>query len=326
MPKLSVVMPVFNGERWLMTAVYSIIRQDYDDFELLILNDGSSDDTAKLLRSIRDKRVIVISYARNEGYSGRLNDGIEASSGAFIARMDADDISLPARFSRQLKAFQNDPGLQILGTWTHQIDEEGILVGQHCCATRHSDVAINLLSNVTLVHHPTVMMKRSLFEAMAIYDTTFEPAEDFEMWTRAILANQQIGVLPDQMLLYRRHSNQVSETQHGKQWRAGRRAVIKMLSGLSRGGMSEAQRTLAFSFLALERDPTTHASSAESVLPDVLLEIREIVVSRFTRSALTAYWRLVRRAVSWFYHSGPERAAHVYHATIKGADSYEELG
>ncbi len=316
MPKVSVIMPVYNGERWVAGAIASILRQDFDDFELIVVNDGSTDGTAKILRSIKDRRVASVSYHRNEGYSRRLNEGIEISTAQFLARMDSDDISLPSRFSAQLKELHLDPTLKIIGTWTYHIDKEGALVGEHRCSTTHTDVAMKLLANITLIHHPTVMMRRTVFESMASYDTTFEPAEDFEMWTRAVLANQKLGIIPKHLLLYRLHPGQVSKVRSQIQWWAGRRAALQMLTQLGAGRLDSMEQYLAFAFLSGDPDlPISRNDYMEYLLPNGLLDIHEVIATRFQRSALLIFWDLVRRAALRLGHrTSPGLPIHIYHS------------
>jgi glycosyltransferase involved in cell wall biosynthesis len=320
-------MPVFNAERWLRQSILSILMQDFQDFELIILDDGSTDGCPKILRSIKDRRLAVYSYERNEGYSRRLNDGIQIASGQFIARMDADDYSIASRFSSQLKCFHADPLLSILGTWTYQIDAHGRLIGEHRCLTSNSAVAIWLLGNVTLVHHPTVMIRRTALEPLTQYNVAFEPAEDFEMWTRAILHGVKIEIVPQHLLLYRRHSGQVSSVRKCLQWEAGRVAVLKMLIGMSNGGLDPYKRRLAFSFLSLEQVPSaSKLSHVEPQIPDILLEIRELVGSRFQRAALAQYWSFATRAVGPNCQNGTVLSPEACCKILKEASHDEGLG
>lgn len=124
-PVVSVVMSVYNGGPFLTEAIGSILSQSYADFECIIIDDGSTDNSADIIASHRDRRFRVITHAENAGLAARLNEGVAAASGRYVARMDADDISLPDRFARQVEFMQAHPHVGACGTWV-EVAGEGI--------------------------------------------------------------------------------------------------------------------------------------------------------------------------------------------------------
>src|SRR5947207_2799562 len=169
-PVISVVMPVYNGERFVGEAVESILAQTYGDFELLIVDDGSTDRTAEILSAFaeRDPRVIVQTHATNAGFRDALNDGCRAARGTFVARMDADDVSLPHRFAAQIQALAQDPRIGVIGSCVQLIDERGKPARIRPVPIQPALVAWSMLFFNSLVH-PAVMMRRDVLEAAGYY-------------------------------------------------------------------------------------------------------------------------------------------------------------
>ena len=126
-PLISVIMPVFNGENFLQDAVGSILGQTFTDFELIAIDDGSTDNSTALLESFRlnDRRVIIQRHTENQGVTAALNTGLALARGKYIARMDADDISLPVRFEKQVAFMETHPEIDILGSAVRLMDERG---------------------------------------------------------------------------------------------------------------------------------------------------------------------------------------------------------
>ncbi len=115
-PKVTVLMPVYNAEKYLKTAIESILKQTFSDFELLIINDGSTDGSEEIIRSFNDKRIRLFNNEQNLGIIKTLNKGLNLAKGEYIIRMDADDISLPDRLELQVKYMEENPGIGISGT------------------------------------------------------------------------------------------------------------------------------------------------------------------------------------------------------------------
>ncbi len=185
MPRVSVVMSVYNGERFLRQAVDSILAQTFIDFEFVVVDDGSTDGTAEILKGYADPRLHVISQ-ENIGLISSLNRAIKIASAEYIARMDADDISLPRRLEQQLKWLESNPGVAVLGTQAAEIDEAGDMLRRHYYPVGGDAIAKALLRGATALCHGTVMFRRACFEKVGGYRQPFEHAEDYDLWLRMI--------------------------------------------------------------------------------------------------------------------------------------------
>ena len=201
-PTVSVVMPAFNVAEFLDEAVCSILDQTFRDFEFIIIDDGSTDDTAGILQKYAkaDSRLRVFSQA-NEGMIPALNRGCRLARGHFIARMDADDISLPHRIERQLKFLERHPEIGILGTWASRIDGNGCVVGDWCLSPNPKVLKWSHFFHVCVVH-PTVLMRREVLEKLNFYRPDAIHAEDRDLWLRAS-AITDFSNLPEILLKYR---------------------------------------------------------------------------------------------------------------------------
>ena len=181
MPLVSVVMSVFNAEEHVSEAIESILNQTFNDLELIIVNDGSEDSTADILEKYgkNDKRIKIITQ-ENKGLTKSLNIGINNSSGKYIARQDADDISYPERIEVQVKAFENDSSLILLGTRAI-INIKGFMYE----SPLHTDTEItNKIKKYNIFVHSSVMFRRSEFMKIGMYNELYKTAQDYEAWMR----------------------------------------------------------------------------------------------------------------------------------------------
>jgi glycosyltransferase involved in cell wall biosynthesis len=210
MKKLTVIMPVYNGEKYLKEAVDSVLSQTFTDFDLLILNDNSSDATASILEEYakKDDRVVVVTKTSNEGPANLRNEGIEKANTPLIALLDADDIALPTRFEKQIIVLEADNELALCGTWFTIFGDKKEKVIKH--AVEHDDLKVQFLHSCGL-GNSTVMFKKS-----AIKDLRFEheyvPAEDYGLWSEFI-ANSKFYNIPESLVRYRWHPGNISQTK-----------------------------------------------------------------------------------------------------------------
>lgn len=182
-PVISVVMPAHNAAEYLSEAVDSVLGQSFGDFELIIVDDASTDDTAIILQSISDSRLKVLRNDAQAGVARSLNRGIAAATGEFVARMDADDTCAPTRFAIQLEFFAKNPGVAICGTWVERFGAGRNFrlrfpVGQDCVRS------YVLLGNP--LAHPSVMFRREELQSKGLgYDEDCAAAQDYDLWVRA---------------------------------------------------------------------------------------------------------------------------------------------
>jgi len=203
-PFISVVMPVYNGEKYLDEAIQSILTQTYEDFEFIIINDGSTDSSLEIIEKYKnqDERIILISR-ENRGLIASLNEGIEKARGQYIARMDADDISLPTRFEKQLKQMivQN---ADFCGCNFIVIDEDGNSLLSRVMSTSKNLNRVILARSTPFAHGSVLMKKSFLNKNNLMYgDTKYDKAEDYALWIQSIEKNAVIINVDDFLFKYR---------------------------------------------------------------------------------------------------------------------------
>jgi len=205
-PAVSVIMPVHNGQLTLSEAVNSILAQTFGDFELIAIDDGSTDQSLSILKKFaaEDPRVRIISRP-NTGIAGALNDAISQSSGEFLARMDADDISLPQRFEKQIAFMREHPEVVLLGSRVLLVEPFGTPLYETNHETENEKIAAELLRGVGwAVVHPVAMMRATAVRAAGGYRADRVPIEDLDLFLR-LSEIGSLANLPDVLLHYRQH-------------------------------------------------------------------------------------------------------------------------
>lgn len=226
-PLVTVLMAVFNGDRFLGEAIQSILGQHYQNFELLIYNDGSTDRTMEIINSFSDKRIVSYHHQKNIGYVSHLNHGLSVAKGKYIARMDADDVSFPDRLKAQVEFLERFSDIGICGTYVGLIDEHGSSLGYGQHYTDDAMLRIKLLSDSCFAH-PSVMMKKSVLDANCFrYDENYTPAEDYRLWCDLSLKTK-LANLPDILLNYRIHAAQITKRKNDIQ-RGASDAIRKIM-------------------------------------------------------------------------------------------------
>ncbi|MBF9046469.1 glycosyltransferase [Rhodobacterales bacterium LSUCC0031] len=211
-PKVSVVLPVYNGTLYLRESIDSILAQSFTDFELLVLNDGSSDASGAIAQSYVDSRIRYIEH-RNMGLAATLNKGVSLAKGEFIVRQDQDDVSLPTRVARQVEYLERHPEVAVLGTWATVVNAEGQPDGRkHRHPVGNAALRVETLFDSAFVHS-SVTMRRDALLATGGYttDRTRQPPEDYELWSR-LLRTHLASNIPEPLLLYREVASSMSRT------------------------------------------------------------------------------------------------------------------
>ncbi|MEM3094827.1 MAG: glycosyltransferase [Nitrososphaera sp.] len=210
-PSISVLLPVYNAERYVALAVQSILDQSYRDFELILINDGSTDNSLSILETFaaRDPRIRLISR-ENRGLVATLNEGLSLANGEFIARMDADDIALPLRFEKQLSFMQTHPECVAVGCNTYLIDLDGQpLRPKKIVYCTHDEIDQALLSGKTnVISHPAAMIRTDALHKVNGY-RDLAIGEDYDLWLR-LAEIGQLANLPDILLYHRYHTSSYS--------------------------------------------------------------------------------------------------------------------
>lgn len=179
-PKISVIMSVYNGERYLREAIDSILKQAFADFEFIIVNDGSTDGSLEIIQSYHDDRIRVINNEINIGLTKSLNKAIKQARGEYIARQDADDVSLPNRLEEQIKYFEKHPEVALLGTSVYEIDKQGKVVRRVIAPAKPGG---NLLKGNQFTHG-SIILKREAVDRLGGYNELFRYGQDYELWLR----------------------------------------------------------------------------------------------------------------------------------------------
>lgn len=218
--QLSVVLPVFNAERYVAAALRSVLAQSFTAFELIVIDDGSTDRSAEIIRGFaaRDSRVLHIRRP-NTGIVGALNDGLAAARAPLIARMDADDFALPHRFERQIDYFALHPECVGLGTAVDFIDAHGARVMACPRPLAHAEIEAGLLrGDGGMIIHPSAMFRRDAVYSIGGYRREAQYVEDLDIYLRLARVGR-LGNLPDTLLQYRIHPTSINFTKNQNRYR-----------------------------------------------------------------------------------------------------------
>lgn len=211
-PLVSVVVPIHNGAQWLGQTLDSLFAQTYSHFEVVLVNDASTDNLREVLASFHDARLRVVHLQKNVGVSAARNQGIELAKGEFIAFCDADDLCQPQRFERQLTFLEQHPDIGLCGS------------AFSCFDTQDRETVINPASDEEIRKAlmqgncfglSTIMARAGIFKA-ARFDETLYVAEDYELWTQLAASGVRLSNLPESLIRYRLHAQQASRHKSAK--------------------------------------------------------------------------------------------------------------
>jgi len=238
-PKVSVIMSVYNGETFLNDAIESILRQTFSDFEFIIVNDKSTDNTENILREYikRDERIKIIQNSENIGLTKSLNKAIKQSKGTYIARMDADDVSEPERLEKQIRFMGNNLNIVLCGTLGWIIDDKGEKIKEKNLKTSYADIKKSLLFNNQFIHS-SLFIRKDILDKEGFYDESFQKSQDYELILR-LASKYQVANLPDRLIEWRMNTNSLSWSNKEQElsairarWRAITRYNYPKLIGL----------------------------------------------------------------------------------------------
>lgn len=213
-PLISVILPVYNGENYLDKAIESILKQTYTNFELIIINDGSFDNTENIILSYNDKRIRYIKNEKNLKLIKTLNKGISLAKGLYISRMDADDIAIENLFQKQIETFTKDDTVDIVNICTYELSQNGYhfrVFPRKTYLDSNNIKYIELFENQ--ITHPGIMVKSSLMKKYQYKDDgTVVNFEDVDLWNRMLWNGCKCVTLPDYLLFYRINKSGVTRT------------------------------------------------------------------------------------------------------------------
>jgi glycosyltransferase involved in cell wall biosynthesis len=208
-------MPVFNCEFYLADAIDSILRQSFTDFELILIDDGSTDSSGEIIGRYRDSRLVILRNNQNKGLIYSLNRGVAVAQGKYIARMDADDVSLENRLQKQWDFLEKHTWCSLCGTWARFMDANGTLGQKWKRVTREEEVRVALLFHSPLIH-PSVMARTEVLKSHP-YDDTAAHCEDYALWLELERAGYRMVNLPVVLLYYRAHQANISVVKRHSQ-------------------------------------------------------------------------------------------------------------
>jgi glycosyltransferase involved in cell wall biosynthesis len=242
--QVSVVLSVYNGEKYLAPAIDSVLHQTHNNLELILVNDGSVDCSLQIMKAYRDSRIKIIDLKENQGLVAALNIGIAAAQGDYVARMDSDDIACPDRLEQQLR-FLNCNDVDVCGS---AITLFGVGREREVSFPEgDTDIKFRLLYSSSLAH-PTVMGRRDCFSTYA-YRKDFPVSEDYDLWTRMSQAGIRFGNIAKPLLRYRVHPNQISVKKRLQQLREGAEIAASFKLGHERwSNVAAALAGVSFGF------------------------------------------------------------------------------
>lgn len=210
-PRVSVVMAVHDGERYVAEAVDSVLGQRFRDLELVVVDDGSTDRTAEIVRTRVDPRLRIVSNERNLGLSRSLNIGIAEARGEFIARLDADDVATPDRLMRQVEFMDANADVALVGSWYHEMAADGTHASPVRLPTRHWDLRWQLCFHCPFAHSAVLWRRRIVAEQVGGYDERLVYSLDLDLWLR-IAGALRVANVPEYLVRIRSHAESMTAT------------------------------------------------------------------------------------------------------------------
>ena len=300
-PRVSVVMAVHDGERWLRAAIDSVLAQTFEDLELIVVDDGSTDGSAAIVRGVEDGRIRLIANDRNLGLAASLNRGVAAARGEFIARLDADDLAMPERLARQVAFLDGNPDVGMTGSWYVELATDG-RENERELPVEHWDLRWHLCLYSPFAHS-AVMWRRTLVrDRVGAYDERLAYSMDYDLWRRMASACRVANV-PAHLVRIRSHAGSMTST-FGSRSREGvrmRAAYAAKLLGWPEGADEEHEARLDRLYRLAVSSPRTALGSqwmrdgrellrlhgafvvAEGVPPDVARKQRRTLVAGLAR-------------------------------------------
>lgn len=242
-PKVSVVMPVFNREKYVADAVNSILAQTFTDFEFIIIDDGSADTTFDVLSSFIDERIKLIRFKENQGNYAARNKGMEMARGKYICVMDSDDISLPNRLRKQYDFMERNKHVGLCGSFVRIVDSDEIVTAPE----DYNEIKVWSMSNI-MFRHPTVFIRTEFLKKYKLkYNDTYRYAADYDFLVRATHLFPVTNI-QEVLLEYRRHPEQISMANNKGQAEVVRKVILSQLRYFKKKS-SKDEKLLHFSFM-----------------------------------------------------------------------------
>jgi len=209
MPKISVAMSVYNCEEYLPACIDSILTQTFEDFDFIIVDDGSTDRSGEIIKSYTDSRILFLQQS-NQGVAAALNHALRFAHGEYVARQDADDISLPERFSKEVAFLDAHPEVAVVGTAAALIDRTGRQFSTFMPFVRHDRLVKELKRGVCPLMHGAVMLRRIALTQYGVYNPVFNWIQDVELWLR-LSQYHRLANIREVLYQFRKHDSSITQ-------------------------------------------------------------------------------------------------------------------
>ena len=207
-PLVTVLMAVYNGGRYLKSSIESVLNQTFKDFEFLIINDCSTDDSVKMIESFNDERIVILHNGKNLGQTKSLNVGLKLARGKYIARMDADDMAFPTWLEKLVTYFEKKQKYAVIGAAAVVIDDTGRKKEIRRAPINLHEIIFRIFF-APPVNHVSVLMNKDIILKVGGYDEEFKITQDYELWSQLIRKDYSITNVPDILVSYRVHSQSI---------------------------------------------------------------------------------------------------------------------
>lgn len=208
MLKVTVIIPAYNAMTYLPETIQSVLQQTFTDFEVLIVDDGSSDKIIEWANNLIDKRIKLISQL-NQGVSSARNTAINLAKGEYLAFLDADDLWQPTKLEKQVQFLDSNPNVGLVATWATLTDERGEPLSEITIDFKQGNIRKQLIEINLIPCGSIPMVRRSCFTTAGLFDPNLRFGEDWEMWTK-LAANYDFGLIKESLVFYRQHSKNSS--------------------------------------------------------------------------------------------------------------------
>lgn len=285
---------------WMRQSIDSILIQTYSDFEFIIINDKPDrEENVQLLNDYaqKDNRIKIITNAENIGLTKSLNKGISVAKGYYIARMDADDISMPERFEKQMDYLEKHPIITVCGTECYLIDEQSNIIEESKRDYDCQTIKNNLIFGCPFVH-PSVIFPRIIDSKIVQYDESMRYAQDYALWVE-ICKNHEVCNLPLKLVKYRKSNNQISTKKLKEQHECAVRIIETAINNLHIN-ITEAQKNFFFSFVRFGSDEYSHFQIENFIQGFYALnkENKTIEIKKVVRKLILYYVRFLYKKCS----------------------------
>ena len=311
-PKVTVLLAVKDGEPYVRGAVESVLAQTFADFELLVVDDGSTDRTGEIVESFGDARVRLLRNDRNLGQVPSLNRGLHEARGEYVARLDADDKCRPTRLERQAAVLDAEPSVGLVGAWMEAVGERGEHLGWlRKSLVDYVDFVYHTLIMRVYVSHPAAMYRREPVLALGGYDEATGPSEDKDLWRKLALERWEARIVEEVLVSYRLHENQLSQVRAADQRDVDGRSQDRFLAELAPHAPVRAVRLVLAgddAFWDERHDARETLRDLDAVLAGARTRLRldddearrlgQLVAARLAAVARTRPWSTAARAIA----------------------------